>query len=381
MRFKVIFLAALGLAACGTDQNQKSSETKDMSIPGSPAGQNQLIWQDNAVIYLGTCTAGQLPNRSNCVAQKTISYNIVLESLRRDFFSDLDSRKEKKQREISNLKNNHPVIVNLNHEISLIANDIATISAQRPAIEATKVSVTQNLNRLAEMVADYDEQIANVIERLRANPTNADLLRLKEVLESERAELVSQKLAAETQLAKIQLNLSELDARLAVKQAEKEAKTAERARKWNELQVTSDVLVNLDKEMLAIDVELQNQQRVLNLVLENNISHRSELLSITDRKIVARIIAAIQSTVEYYHSDVFNVVENGSRYGFLGSSIAALQVACRSVGRTYKSHESAVYSTSFYRQTYNCRGDEKNLLQCNRSNDGSTRDTQKIICE
>ena len=381
MKLKFVFLAAFGLAACGTDHNQKSSETQDMSIPGSPAGQNQLIWQDNAVIYLGTCTAGQLPNRSNCVAQKNVSYNVVLESLRRDFFSDLDSRKEKKQREITNLKNNHPVIVNLNHELSLITNDIATIIAQRPPIEASKVTVTQNLNRLAEMVADYDEQIANVKERLIANPNNADLLRLKEVLESERTELVTQKLAAETQLARLQLSLSELDARLAVKQAEKEAKIVERTRKWNELQVTSDALVNLDKEMLAIDVEVQNQQRVLNLVLENNISHRSELLSITDRKIVTRIIAAIQSTIEYYHADVFNVVENGSRYGFLGSSVAAMQVACRSVGRTYKTHESAVYPASVYRQTYTCRGDEKNLHQCSRTNDGSSRDTQKIICE
>lgn len=369
------------IVACGHETSDQQSTTTDISIPGSPSATNQLMWYDTSIVYIGTCVAGRLPNRDNCSAIKNITYNNLLEELRRDLFSDTDSRKFKRNLEVTNLKNNHPVIVNLNHEISVLGTDISTLNAQKPALDTAKNAVINKIADLSSKISDYDEQIRNVIARLQADPSNDDLKRLKTVLESERTDLLTRLATAEGELHKLEFDLNELIARVNSKLAERDLKVAERTRKWNELLVTSDLLVQLDKEILAIDVEEQHKQRVLDLLLDNNISHRSELLGESDRKVIARIRSSITSTTEYQFNELFTLSENGTRYGITPLSISSMQVACRSVGRTYKSYSTATYASDMYRFSYTCKGDEKNLAQCSRSNAVNARDTYKIICE
>lgn len=145
--------------------------------------------------------------------------------------------------EIRRLRDADPVVQSLREQIVTLTNEIAALGAQIQSLEQQVVQATQQVERKNLEILQLDTQISEVNRRLGSDPSNAELLRLRERLLAERSATTTARGEAQRNKTSIETNAVAARGSLAGKTTLKQAKEREFEGRMSTLGHTTAALV------------------------------------------------------------------------------------------------------------------------------------------
>lgn len=396
MRKAMVFMAGLCFTSCGS-KSSPPADVKDISFPGEVGKSNILAWYENDEVVVGSCLDGKPLVRSNC--QQILnrkSFAEVVGIVGNNITDEIAAATRLRDEELMRLRNLDPKVKTFRQEIALLEKQI---SEQNSAIEATKKNIDRSHEELKgwnHQIEQTEQQISEVTRRIAVDPSNQELIRLRDQLNAERTRYIAGRDATQTTIYELNIALQKGQTNLKAYTTQVQLKSAELSHALATLPETSQDLERYNLRINGIMAERSRQQTIFSELRDAALVYRTSTMTDTDSQVVKRIFFNMGPSTTFSSNGVSqsHLFDGALRSGsvlvaVIDESDGIAEVACRQAGflgdaSFLKIKLSKLSASEDMYLVVSCVGTEKNLSQCDkriveRSTDAIT-DAIRVRC-
>ncbi|NRA67424.1 MAG: hypothetical protein HRU19_23270 [Pseudobacteriovorax sp.] len=297
----VTLCLSLGLSSC---YEQDVSNLNDLATPGLNFGFNELLWQNEDTIFLGSCEEGKEPNRDHCTVTNEASFRRVTDLTFDSILADITPAQKRLDEEIKALRDSAPLVLDIRAKVE----DLTTLIAeQKNRISEVIEDIDDNsrdIEALGERITSKNTQISEIEERLPSAPNKESLLVLRNQLITERDQLKVDLRDLEDESQSLQNRLEDLERAVLGSELRRQEQLDELSFQLETLEVSSAVT----KKELAFIARLQAQADSMPSLFEyislDGLVFREKNLSDIEKEVLARLMKILKgnSDLPFYEN-------------------------------------------------------------------------------
>ncbi|MCB0420908.1 MAG: hypothetical protein KDD61_07925 [Bdellovibrionales bacterium] len=266
---------------------------------------DQLLWIAQNQLAVGTCAKGQIPNKGNCISNaKQRAWQPVFDVIVRDYLRLINTHSANLEDEITRTKIKHPDVVGywqrLQNTVAIMKekkNLIAIASNEIQEIHKLSRSLDAVLQEIQGKLDYYLYQRALIDEKLKSDPDNTTLKRMRRANENEISNWnEKKKIAFQKQTA---LQQRERDLRSQIEAHQMELVQLETVREQQQLEfdevfrrtdVTSQKIEWLQKRIQDLTFEGNQIGVVEQMLREPDLLYNFVQLSAWEKRVVLKVL-------------------------------------------------------------------------------------------